>query len=250
VVPPLLYSRLSIKSSPESIIRTDNQYFSGLRKVSEQKTKGAHHVWQRILNQSQPTILKRSLTVRMRLTHLRRRILSQDPPVLEYLETSGSEPDMTIDAVDDRILRGINSYPKLSLRQVSAKIGIPHSTTNLRLKKMREAKILLGSIYGIYTNKLGLSTYRLLLKFRSRGSALDSLISKCIHENKGIYLSIVTFGEWDHEFVVEARSADEYGQTVRSVETIMSHVLEATESIELVAYTKVSDYFSPALQGF
>jgi hypothetical protein len=34
---PLLYSKLLIKSFSESIIHTDNQYFSGLRKVSEQK---------------------------------------------------------------------------------------------------------------------------------------------------------------------------------------------------------------------
>jgi hypothetical protein len=41
VGPPLKYSKLLIKSFPESIIYTDNQDFSGFRKVSEQKLLGS-----------------------------------------------------------------------------------------------------------------------------------------------------------------------------------------------------------------
>src|SRR5262245_21936697 len=56
-----------------------------------------------------------------------------------------SEPRAELDRMDIGILRLLQNNARLSVKEIAAEIGLAPSTTHERIKRMREAGILLGT---------------------------------------------------------------------------------------------------------
>jgi DNA-binding Lrp family transcriptional regulator len=201
-----------------------------------------------ILQRIEVSVAHSSMIVRIQHTLMRRRLFGEVKNSSAFLQTTLEEDSVNIDVIDHRILSAINSHPWSSLRELAKILEIAHTTLDFRIRKLKTSGVLLGEVYGIYTEKLGITTYRLLLKLRKRGLVVKEKIRQFVKEAIGVYVIIFVLGEWDYEFIIEANAQREINQYVDVLQMGLVDAIEWVEVVQLSSYLKVSDFPALALE--
>lgn len=111
-----------------------------------------------------------------------------------------------IDDLDCRILAGLSEYGDVSHRKVASALGVPLSTFELRVSKLKEKKVLLGSFYSVDSNRFGMNSYKLLLFAKGVDPELRKRVRDFAEKHRNAVSLIECFGSWDYEIGVEVLS--------------------------------------------
>ncbi|MBS7655303.1 Lrp/AsnC family transcriptional regulator [Candidatus Bathyarchaeota archaeon] len=124
-----------------------------------------------------------------------------------------------LNKIDIEILKILQENCRVSIEEISKKLGIPKSTVRYRVKRMEREKIIDGYYAKINPIKLG-KDYLTIIFIRAKyGPAYHETIGKKLMEIPGVWGIYFIFGESD--FVLLMRSRDRYDY-LKKLEKIMN----------------------------
>jgi DNA-binding Lrp family transcriptional regulator len=113
-----------------------------------------------------------------------------------------------IDDLDDKILSAVAHIPFRSNRELAQKLGLPLSTLEFRLKRLKEKNVILGSLYAVDPSKIGMHIFKLIVYARGIDPELNLQLHKFCLSNPYCTLLFECFGSWDYEINVEVESPE------------------------------------------
>ena len=133
-----------------------------------------------------------------------------------------------LDDVDRAILSNLFQSEYGSHREMARQLGIPRSTIEYRLRKLRCDGVIVGAVHFISARKIKVHVFKLLIYMRGIGRKQRKALIEfaCVHPN--IVNALHCIGNWDLEFTVEV--ADSYEITAltqllyKNFGDILSHV--------------------------
>ena len=147
--------------------------------------------------------------------YLTNRKLSVEPIHIRYT----NEP-VEVDELDMRVLGALSTFGDLSHRQLASKVRVPLSTLELRIRKLREKKVIVGDIYVVSPSKFDRQSYKLLIYTKG----IDPELSKKMHafcsQHPDVVYLFECFGVWGFEMGVEVPAQED-------VSVIMQEVYES-----------------------
>lgn len=111
-----------------------------------------------------------------------------------------------IDPIDQKLLATLGADAEQSGRQIAAKLGIPVSTVERRFEALRKRGIIAGFRFSIDGEKLGLSTYRILLSLSGMSASARKALIAFASNNQHVAMYVESFGAWDFEILIEVAS--------------------------------------------
>jgi len=154
-------------------------------------------------------VYKKSIAFRLSLLDCPRQYLSprSSAPAAHYIEDGVEE--VLIDSTDRRILRDLTNFPESSTREMGSRLGMPHTTVDLRVRKLRANRVLIGNSTYISPERLGRQLQKLLIFTRDRGEKLSLEMKKFALHYPNVSHFIENIGGWDFEYNIEIRSLSE-----------------------------------------
>lgn len=161
---------------------------------------------------SRASIYKKSVSFRTALMDCPRRYLSpRAPPEPHYYIVDGVS-SVSVDTIDKSILARLTEYPRASMRDLAAMLGIPHTTIDMRLKKLRAKKLLLGNSIQLNLSLLGRQLHKVLVFSRGKDDKLSSAMRRFALNHPLVSHFVESVGGWDFEFNIEVESLGEVSQ--------------------------------------
>jgi DNA-binding Lrp family transcriptional regulator len=162
-----------------------------------------------LLQQSKVSLIGKSLSSRLGINEMPRRYLSTrnlaGPPLL----TNSASPQVELDDIEHRMLAQLAQEKFTSYRDAARKIGIAHSTFELKLKALRKKGVLKGVRYEINPAAFGREPFKLLIFVKGLDPALRDKLQAFSTTIKEAYHFVECFGEWDFELNLEVERAQD-----------------------------------------
>ena len=147
-----------------------------------------------------------------------------------------------IDHVDHLLLSALTADDSVSGHQLARLPGLPQSTVDYRLKKLKSAGIIVGSYYALRGERLGITSYLCLVSTKGISAAFRQKAFAFCAQHPEIVLMIESVGSWDFEFSIDAFSAED---AMRTSEQLLDHFgrdIHWLKMIPLFSYPKVHKY--------
>lgn len=159
----------------------------------------------------------------------------------------------TIDNLDHQILCALSSQGLTTMAEIARTLGVPMSSLELRMKRLRAKKILIGSRYLLDNSVFGVHNYVILVNLRGLSSALRDNFADFCAQHRNIRYMMQNLGGWDFEIgseVIDPREMasvskdiyEKFGTDIREIE-----VLPVFNVIKVVNYPFKNYPWDPAL---
>jgi DNA-binding Lrp family transcriptional regulator len=149
---------------------------------------------------------KKSIAFRTTLVDTPRRYLSTRITPAPALSMQDGVAQVPLDHTDRRILAALTQQPSASTRDLGAALGVPHTTVDLRLKKLRGAAVLLGESMELDLPLLGRELHKVLVFTTGKSRELSKRMAQFALEHPDVSHFIESVGAWDFEFNIEVPS--------------------------------------------
>ena len=172
-----------------------------------------------------------------------RKYLSKKVPTPKpILRTSSGESTAAVDEVDRMILSRLSQEAFSSWREFARLTGLPASTVDYRIKKLKSSRILLGMPYSINPAAYGMLQFRLMMYTRGFGSAFRERLYAFCAKHPNVVSFVHFLGDWDYDCrieVADARDANAIRQTLYETfgrELIAVKVIPQFEELKFTMY--------------
>ncbi len=160
-------------------------------------------------------------------------------PILCY---GANRPNVQLDAMDSLILKSISSGDYESLRALAGTLKISASTLERRVAALEEKRVIVGYLWRMNPNLLGIQRYKLQIILRGViGNIADRLFAFCEKHphiaNLGEFL-----GAWDFELGVEISSPSELSELSRELFDRFGNEIESVKTIPVFSVHKFSTF--------
>ena len=129
-----------------------------------------------------------------------------------------TEKQIKVDELDIKLMEELSTNSSSSNRELANVLGIPSSTVDFRLARLREQGIIVGFGYSLNVRALGIQAYRLLIYTKGLHPNLDEKMQSFCRQHLLICALVECLGTWDYEIVAESQDAQEIvalGQELR-----------------------------------
>jgi DNA-binding Lrp family transcriptional regulator len=134
----------------------------------------------------------------------------------DFVGTSPHRSNGLLDETDHLILREIAEHPS-SMRSISKRIGLPMSTIQYRLERLKKAGIWIRTIFLINHSALGYSFALILLHTSSSTRALREDLHRFSLGHPNIITLTESIGTWDFELSALAHSPEDLRKLTDSI---------------------------------
>jgi DNA-binding Lrp family transcriptional regulator len=142
------------------------------------------------------------------------------------------------DDLDRRILSGLTSHSLLSHRQLAMKLEVPLSTVELRIKKLRENKVILADMFAIDSEALGKESFKLLVYTKGLNLNFTEALHKfCLQRNEVVHL-IDLLGVWGYEIGVEVNSGQQVTHIIQDLYEAFPGLINTIRPLTKFRYPK------------
>lgn len=131
-----------------------------------------------------------------------------------------------LDEIDLEILRFVQENPKMRVRDISSKLGIPKSTVYYRIRKLEELNIIKGYNAVLDCEKLGFEYVVVILVKGRYGPNYHEEIGKFLSKNPYVQAVYYVLGEQDFVVIAKFPSKEKYMEFLESL--INSSFIERT----------------------
>jgi len=159
----------------------------------------------------------KALSVQYGTTIISRRYLSNKRFSIQPLTSKFTKEQVEIDQLDRQILGVLGAGGAPSNRDVAAKLGIPASTVDLRVKKLTESSVIEGEMFAVDCTKYGYNSFKLLIYSKGVESTLTAGLSKFCYSQPNVTYLIELLGSWDYEIGVEVPRAEDLTEIMQEI---------------------------------
>lgn len=196
----------------------------------------------KLLGKSKVEIVAKAVTFRLKLVDCPRGYLRKAAGTSSPVELVDNVPLGAIDLLDHKILSALDRNPELSHRASAQTLGIPHTTLELRIKKLRTQGILLNKIATPNLKLLKRELYKLLIFSRTRTEQLSNQLRLWASKHPLIPHYVEALGAWDYELNVEAESALELASTIQELHSNFGQQLQQVVALTMTQCHKFTRY--------
>ena len=130
---------------------------------------------------------------------------SQKPQKRDSLTCGYHRELVEVDSKDHKLLDHLMRYPRHTMREISRRTNISHSTLDYRLKHLQKLGIVRGTICRMHPRDIGYTSFRLLVSTTGLGMAIkDKMFEFCLAQPSVINLDSM-IGGWDFELRCEVQ---------------------------------------------
>jgi DNA-binding Lrp family transcriptional regulator len=186
--------------------------------------------------------VEKNLSLRVGLTFFGNRYLAPSLKPLAPLRYHSSIEAVEIDVTDHKILSALTSRCPVSGHELARILGMPQSTVDYRLKRLKSSGVIVGSYYNFRGEHVGILSFLCLMSTKGLGSAFrDKALAFC-NSHPEIVVLVESIGSWDFEFVIDAFSAEEAMRTSEQILDFFGRDINWLKMIPLFSYPKVHEY--------
>lgn len=144
-----------------------------------------------------------------------------------------STTDYTCDALDLRIISALFKSSQASIRNVAREAGIPRTTFEYRMERLKEKGVISNRCFIIDPQKLGILRSRLLIQTQNFDArSREKFMSYCsIHPNIVSLRHIL--GEWDYELTLESESPQMAKSIHDEITSVFPGQIQQTEVLDV-----------------
>ena len=191
-----------------------------------------HQILNQLVDDLGVSIVRKSVVVACAYTTFGRRYLSQKRSSTKTIGYQCKDLNSDKhDLIDLKIIDGLCNNNFSSLLELSRQLSIPYPTLDRRIKQLKEAQIIVGSIGEINLESLSLQMWKMLIHVRGIEKNAASKIYEFCNSQRNVTAILETFGSWDYEIWYEVGSSE-------NLSRIESHFLQDLEryvhSIKLI----------------
>ena len=166
---------------------------------------------------------------------------------------------MKLNKIDLKTLWNLDYNARISLSELSKKVGISKQNMNYRLKKLISEGVLIGFMSVIDTHHLGYLTYRVYFRYKNVNEEKEKEIIDYLKKHHYVLWLVSTSGSWDLEVVFTARNFIHFNNILKEVkEEFGKFFSKYNISMSIVMYHFKRDYilnkkrenFAPSYYGF
>ena len=188
------------------------------------------------------TLIEKSIGIRMSTTLLRRRYLGARPSAVEKITIERGPAVYAVDELDHRILKGLTQTKHESRRDLARLLNLPHTTLDTRVRKLEEAGVIAGYVYGMDIQKLGLSTSRILFSTKGSPQRIWEKVSEFGAREHNVLQLARSLGSWDYELLVETPTGREVVEITRRLHDALGNAVLGVKTLPVYRYLKVNEY--------
>lgn len=159
--------------------------------------------------------------------------------VAPLTSTFSKMPPIDIDELDARILSALTTHSLLSHRQIALKLKMPLSTLELRVKKLKDQGVILSTIYGVDSARVGRESFKLLVFTKG----LDSNFSANLHAFCALRSEVVSLidglGAWGYEIGVEVISGEDVMDLIQDLYDAFPGLINTIRPLTKFRYPKM-----------
>lgn len=186
--------------------------------------------------------IDKHLALRVSLTYFGHRYLAPSVKAGTPLSYRVTSDQVEIDEVDHKILSALTTEHNSSGHNLARVVGIPQSTVDLRLRKLKANQIIVGSYYNLHYDRIGILSYLCLLSTKGMASLFkEKAVAYCEQHNEIVVL-IESIGSWDFEFVINVTHAEDAMRHAEKLLDLFGRDIQWMKTIPLFSYPKVHEY--------
>lgn len=164
---------------------------------------------QGLISDSGLHVAKKATSFRLELVDLPRGYLSAKLDKRSYISMSDGVDTVSISDLDRRILQAFDQHPWESHRGVARILGVPQSSLELRINRMKQLGVIKGSTVELDLGSMGRECRKLLIYTRDRSERFSRELLEWATLHPLVSHFICCFGEWDYEMNAEVLDSAE-----------------------------------------
>jgi DNA-binding Lrp family transcriptional regulator len=146
------------------------------------------------------------------------------------------------DALDRRILAELCAPGVISFPHVARKLGLPQSTLDYRLKRLKEQQVICGDMHEIKGELIGLSNYIVLLGMTGLNQATQSRFYSFVKHHPYVAHYSHEVGHWDYMLGIAVDSHQRVNELVEQMRRLFGESIATVKSFPMFRARKVVDY--------
>jgi DNA-binding Lrp family transcriptional regulator len=140
---------------------------------------------------------------------------------------------VSYDEVDHNVLCALTQHSYGSYRELARLMGMPQTTLDYRLKRLRQSGVVVGLYHEIQPALIGMQSFLLLVSIKGISSEFRGEFLVFCESHPNIIVTVHSIGSWDFEVVVAISQA---------IHDRFSGSLNWLKILPLFSYLKVAEY--------
>ena len=187
-------------------------------------------------------VVEKTLAIRISWTTFRWKYLSNHRSKVEFITRSQAASVEKLDETDHAILRAIAGNPLAPRTHQARAAAIPVTTLHHRLKGLQARGILLGTVYFIDMIRLGIHSFRLLIRAKNSTSKLTQALWNFSFKHPNVVGFIHCFGGWEYELNIEVRDPAELAAIHDGIEDVFGSEIRSLRTVTVLGTPKTQAY--------
>lgn len=188
------------------------------------------------------SIVEKTISIRISTTLYQRSYLLQSPKPREEITYRRGSVSLKLDEVEHRLLAALNEISHRSLRELASKMNIPHSTLIQRYNRLRDTGIIIGTVYGMSSQLLGMQSFRLLVYTKGFDFDAHDALHRFALNNPHVLCLFQMIGSWDYEFEIEVPKAQDTFNVAQEIYEALADRIITVKTIPLLSFPKSTGY--------
>ena len=144
--------------------------------------------------------------------------------------------------MDHRLLCALSQEAPGSLAGLPRSLGLPKSTVEFRVRRLREQGILCGDMHEIRGEKIGLHNFILLVDMKGLTEETHRRFHQFVRKHRLVTYFSYEIGVWDYMVGVAAEQARDVGDLVERLHRQFGDAVSTVKSFPMFRARKVRDY--------
>ena len=204
--------------------------------------KDANEFLLELIRNTHVKIYKKAISFRLQLIDTPRHYLTNRSVNREPLSVIDGVDLVRIDDLDEHILDIISSSPELSYRSMAKLLGIAHTTFDLRVRKLKQSGIIVGTTLDIDLRWLGREAFKILIFARGKDPSLSNELQKYAIDHPLVSHYVECFGQWDYEMNLEVSSLEQISEVSDELQDKFGDRLVDTVPLSVLKVHSVKRY--------
>lgn len=185
-------------------------------------------------------VFERSFVIRCGAWLFSRKYLSPKGKAEKPLYVEPKSGVKSIDTTDFQILRSLGEEGEWQIAPLAAKLKLPVSTLEYRVRRLEKEGIVKGWVYSIDASSFGMLDYRLLVTMKQIDEATRQSFFTFCARHPNFYTLVRCIGSWDYEIGVEVESQERVIDIVQNIYEAFSNTVRSVKSIPTFQCLKTS----------
>lgn len=215
-------------------------------------TREGQEILEQIFDELGLAPLQLSIGMLVSFTLYRKRYLvSKDVPDVEELSDQisvRSTGGFSCDTTDYKVISALFRSREPSIRNVAKQAGLPRTTFEYRMERLREHRVISDRCFFISARKLGVLAARILLSLRSVTAEVREEFNRFCRENRNIVNLKQVLGAWDYELTVETSETEDLQSVTRDLREHFSANIRTMEVLTVLQQSITAGFLADQCQ--